>query len=338
MERPAPDSRTRVTRMKRTRSITLRGGHRYALSALVLVVVTWYTLVSIPLVHAVTRAQANALPQVVAGMLERLEKFASKHVDARNVDVWLPPDYDAKKRYPVLYMHDGQMLFDPKSTWNKQAWQIDKVATKLIADGKVRDFIVVGIWNNGKFRHAEFYPEKFLPFVPEEKRKEFVSLALNGKPLADAYLRFIVEELKPAIDARYSTVRDASGTFLMGSSMGGLISAYGLLEYPNVFGAAAALSPHWIAVYGRNDIFPDAAIAYLKNKLPAAGKLKLYMDRGTIELDEQYDQAQKKIDTLVRERGHTAPRVVSLVFEGAGHNEAAWNARLDIPLLFLLSK
>jgi predicted alpha/beta superfamily hydrolase len=291
---------------------------------------------------ALTITQISPSPQVVAGVvagkLERLEKFPSTHVDARNVDVWLPPNYTPSKRYAVLYMHDGQMLFDPKSTWNKQAWQVDVIAAKLMAENKVRDFIIVGIWNNGKQRHTEYYPEKFLPHLPQEKRDEFIKLALNGKSLADAYLRFIVEELKPAIDKRYSTVREPTGTFVMGASMGGLISAYALLEYPLVFGAAAAMSPHWIAVYGRNDIFPDAALAYMKAKLPAAGKLKLYMDRGTIELDEQYDIVQPKIDALIKERGHVPPNIVSRVFEGAGHNETAWRERLEIPLLFLLGR
>lgn len=301
----------------------------------------WCATMSISSCYAQTSAAtipSAVLPEVSAGTVVRLEKFASKYVDARNVDVWLPPDYSASKRYAVVYMHDGQMLFDPTSTWNKQAWQVDKVATKLLEEGRVRDFIIVGIWNNGKSRHAEFYPEKFLPFVADATRREFVTRALNGRPQADAYLRFVVEELKPAIDARYSTARDASGTFLMGSSMGGLISVYALLEYPQVFGAAAALSTHWIATFERNVVFPDAAIAYLKTKLPPAGQLKLYMDRGTAELDAQYDQAQQKIDALMRAHGHVPPHVISRVFDGAGHNESSWHARLDVPLLFLLAK
>lgn len=283
-------------------------------------------------------ALAQALPQVIAGRLERLERFASRHVDARHVDVWLPPGYAPGKPHAVLYMHDGQMLFDASTTWNKQAWDVDKVAAPMLQTGRLRDFIVVGVWNNGTKRFPEYYPQRFMAHLPESARKGLEQRGLEGTPLADAYLRFLVEELKPAIDARYSTVRDASGTFLMGSSMGGLISVYGLLEYPRVFGAAAALSTHWITMMEDNEVFPAAAIAYLREKLPAPGSLRLYMDHGTTELDAQYGRAQRRVDALLRERGFGPPQVVSRVFEGTGHNERAWGARLEIPLNFLLGR
>jgi predicted alpha/beta superfamily hydrolase len=282
---------------------------------------------------------AQALPQASAGRIERLENFASTHIDARHVDVWLPPGYTSEKRYAVLYMHDGQMLFDPKTTWNKQAWQVDIVASRLMTEGKLRDFIVVGPWNNGKLRHAEYFPQKWLPHVlPVDMRDAFIARGLNGKPLADAYLRFVVEELKPVIDKRYATLPDAPNTFLMGASMGGLISIYALCEYPQVFGGAAALSTHWIGVGERNTAMPDAALVYLRDKLPKPGLHRIYMDRGTAELDAMYDQAQPRIDALMRERGFTAPDFVTRVFVGEGHNEVAWHKRLDVPLLLLLGR
>lgn len=271
-----------------------------------------------------------------AGRIERLENFPSQYVDARHVEVWLPPGYSAEKRYAVLYMHDGQMLFDPNTTWNKKAWRVDEVAARLMAEGAVRDFIIVGPWNNGELRHAEYFPAGFLPHLSAEVRERFVVEAFKGRSRSDDYLRFLVKELKPAIDARYPTRADRENTFVMGSSMGGLISVYALSEYPEVFGGAAAVSTHWIGGFERNDAVPNAALAYLREKLPKPGTARLYMDRGTTELDALYDESQPRIDALLAEMGYTAPFFVTRVFEGTGHNENDWHDRVDQPLRFLL--
>jgi enterochelin esterase-like enzyme len=284
---------------------------------------------------------APAVPSVRAGRLERLSAaWPSRFVDPRPVDVWLPPGYDGRRPHAVLYMHDGQMLFDPATTWNKQAWELDAVATPLLdasaGAGRLRDFIVVGVHNNGRKRFAEYYPQAFLAHLPPAAREGLVQRGLEGAALSDAYLRFLVEELKPAIDRRYATLPAREHTLLMGSSMGGLISVYALLEHPQVFGAAAALSTHWITLFEDNEVFPAAGLAYLRQKLPAPGALKLYMDHGTTELDAQYPRAQQRVDALLKERGFGPPQVVSRVFEGTGHNERAWRGRLAIPLRFLL--
>jgi enterochelin esterase-like enzyme len=278
------------------------------------------------------------LPRASTGRLERLPLLASRHVDPRPVDVWLPPGYDGSRRHAVLVMHDGQMLFDASTTWNRQAWEVDAVAAPLLAAGRLRDFIVVAVHNNGSQRFAEYYPQGFLAHLPAAARGALAERGLQGAPRADAYLRFLVEELKPAIDARYATAAGPQHTMLMGSSMGGLISVYALLEYPQVFGAAAALSTHWITTFEHNEVYPAAALAYLREKLPAPGALKLYMDHGTTQLDAQYGRAQQRIDALLAERGFGPPRVVSRVFEGTGHNERDWSARLHVPLGFLLGR
>jgi enterochelin esterase-like enzyme len=281
-------------------------------------------------------AGAQPLPEVAVGRIERLADFPSKHVDPRHVDVWLPAGYSAAKRYAVLYMHDGQMLFDAGRTWNRQAWFVHLAVDRLFRDGRIPDTLVVGIWNKDKLRHSEYYPQKFLPFVDQPLRSTFVDQALAGRPRSDAYLRFLVEELKPAIDARYATRPGRDSTFVMGSSMGGLISLYAMNEYPQVFGGAAALSTHWIGTFERNAALPLAAFSYLRKHLADPATHRLYMDRGTTELDARYAPHQPFVDELVAERGYTAANSLSRVFEGAGHNEAAWAARLEIPLLFLL--
>lgn len=116
-----------------------------------------------------------------------------------------------------------------------------------------------------------------------------------------------------------------------------MISVNALLAYPEVYGAAATLSTHWIGLLERNDDISDAAVAWLRTSLPAPSSgLRWYLDRGTRDLDAQYAHAQGQVDALLRERGFAPPQVVSRVFDGAGHTERDWAARVDIPLSFLL--
>ena len=102
------------------------------------------------------------LPKVSSGKIIRWENMSADGITGRNVDIWLPADYNEKTKYNVLYMNDGQMLFDGSISWNKQEWKVDEWMTALVRLKKIRNTIVVGIWNNGKYRHAEYYPEKSL--------------------------------------------------------------------------------------------------------------------------------------------------------------------------------
>ena len=295
----------------------------------------WTKTASLTVSCLIMAACAQPVPHVEAGRVERLEHLRSKFVDARHVDVWLPRDYSLQRRYAVLYMHDGQMLFDATTTWNKQAWIIQSAVTRLVDQGDIEPLIIVGIWNNGKYRHSEYFPQKFLKFIPEPTHSLFVAAGLEGRARADAYLRFIVEELKPMIDARYATRPDREHTFIMGSSMGGLISVYAICEYPGVFGAAAALSTHWTGEGKANEEIPAAGRCYLADALPDPASHRLYMDHGTTELDALYVPYQPLVDGVVLQRGYTDANFMSRVFEGAGHNERAWAERADIPLRFL---
>ncbi|CAN5154120.1 alpha/beta hydrolase-fold protein [soil metagenome] len=279
---------------------------------------------------------AEPLPQATEGRIERWANFPSKFVDARHVDIWLPADYTPAKRYAVVYMHDGQMLFDPKTTWNKQAWNVDQTVTRLVKAGRIPDLIVVGPHNNGKFRHSEYFPQKYLAGMPEAARDKLIKEALQNRPQSDAYLRFLVEELKPAVDAKYATKPGRDSTFVMGSSMGGLISVYAMNQYPQVFGGAAGLSTHWIGGYKPNSAIPLAAFNDLRANLADPATHRLYQDHGTIELDALYAPYQVMVDDLARERGYEdGKNFMTRVFEGTGHNEVAWATRLEIPLLFL---
>lgn len=277
------------------------------------------------------------MPQPADGRVERWANFPSRFVDARHVDIWLPADYSPDKRYAVIYMHDGQMLFDARTTWNQQAWQVDRAVTRLVKAGRLPDVIVVGPHNNGKFRHSEFFPQKFLPLMPEAARERLIKEGLQGRPQSDVYLRFLVEELKPAVDARYATRPGRESTVLMGSSMGGLISVYAMSEYPQVFGGAAGLSTHWVGGYKSNAAIPLAAFNYLRAHLPDPTTHRLYQDHGTAELDALYAPYQVMVNDLARERGYEdGKNLMTQVFDGTGHNKKAWAARLEVPRLFLL--
>lgn len=289
---------------------------------------------------------STPVPTPSTGRVERLADAPSKYVPARDVDVWLPPGYPAYGRYAVLYMQDGQMLFDGSITWNHQEWRADEVAAALMAVGAVQPFIIVGIHNGGARRHDEYFPQKPFESLPAAERRRI--LAMRRPPdqplfaegvVSDAYLKFVVEELKPAIDARYAVYTDAAHTAVMGSSMGGLISLYAISEYPQVFGAAACLSTHWPGTFeAEHNPVPDAFFAYLRQHLPDPATHRLYFDHGTATLDAMYPALQAKADALVRARGYTAANWSTRRFEGAEHTEAAWSARLDQPLRFLFGR
>jgi predicted alpha/beta superfamily hydrolase len=289
----------------------------------------------------------NKLPAVVSGKIERIANFESKYVTARNIDVWLPAGYSNAKKYAVLYMHDGQMLFDANTTWNKQAWDVDDVASRLVKAKQMQEVIVVGIWNGGKTRHADYFPQK--PFeslsavekdsVTVQLKRSHVPLKKAFKPKSDNYLKFIVRELKPYIDKTYSVHSNRENTYIMGSSMGGLISMYAICEYPQVFGGAACLSSHWTGTFTlKHNPVPNAFLKYLMEKLPNSGKHKIYFDCGDQTLDKLYPEIQKKVDKVMAKRGYSKAHWLSKYFPGENHSEDAWKKRLHVPLEFLLGK
>lgn len=259
------------------------------------------------------------------------------YVRPRQVDVWLPPDFSEKKRYPVLYMQDGQNLFDPKTSSYGTAWEVDSVLTALIRSGQVRGCIVVGIWGTDR-RFQEYAPAKPYYGMSEPEREQLAK-ERAGLPLSDEYLKFIVEELKPYIDQHYPTKPDRKNTFVAGSSMGGLISLYAALEYPKVFGGAACVSTHWpLSVKQDSPAFTEAMLTYLEAKLPQRRRPKLYFDYGTTTLDAWYEPHQLRVDSLLRAKGYTERNWITRKYEGAAHNEAAWQQRVAVPLRFLLGR
>ena len=277
------------------------------------------------------------------GRVDRLTLTPSGLGAERNIDVWLPVGYDTTRKYAVIYMNDGQMLFDSTTTWNKQEWGADEVAAKLIAENKIRPCIIVGIWNRDQYRYSEYFPEKALSFFPERRRAKLIRKEMMGEPLGDKYLRFLVSELKPYIDSHYSTFTDKENTIIMGSSMGGLISLYAICEYPDVFGGAGCISTHLPMIgvnwFRKNDNrMAKSFRKYLSANLPSPENHKIYFDYGTKTLDAAYGPYQKKADKLMSAAGYSEKNWTTIKYEGHDHSEKSWNSRLNIPFEFLIGK
>ena len=283
-------------------------------------------------------------PTVSSGKLVEYPEFPSSYLGKRMVRVWLPEGYRTSEKYQVLYVHDGQMLWDAATTWNQQEWQLDEHLSLLQKTQKIKPTIVVAIDNAGKSRHAEYFPQKPFESLSLKKQDSLYALYRNpdqilfqGKIYSDHYLKFLTNELNPFIDQNYSTHRDASHTFIMGSSMGGLISMYALCEYPKVFGGALCLSTHWPGIFNsENNPIPEAFQHYLASHLPPPKNHKFYFDYGTETLDKMYEPYQLEVDQIMKSKGFTSKNWTTKKFPGADHSEKSWAARLSIPLELML--
>lgn len=263
------------------------------------------------------------------GSLQYHRNFPSRWVEKRTIVVWLPPGYaQSRAHYPVIYMHDGQNLFDPATAYIGVDWGIDAALGELIQKREVPPAIVVGIWNTPD-RIPEYMPQK--PYESLSETTQQALLEEHGKgAFSDAYLRFLVNELKPAIDQEYRT--QPQYCVIGGSSMGGLVSIYAVCEYPQVFSAAVCLSTHWPAGEG-------IVVDYLLRSLPAPSNHVFYFDHGTETLDAQYSPYQQHVDNIMSTMGYRlGTNWISRVFPGEDHSERAWRKRVKIPLAFVLNR
>lgn len=292
-------------------------------------------------------ASAPAAAGVSVGRLDDLGVLQSRYADPRKVVVWLPSGYRPHgPKYSVLYMHDGQNLFDKADAGYGMEWRIDETLDRLIRANKVRPTIVVAIWNTPK-RLREYVPSKAFAHLPPADMDRVRAL-YGGDPLSDGYLKFIVRELKPRIDARYNVRTDRANTAIMGSSMGALISLYAIDEYPRVFGGAGMLSTHWpLFLPAEGKTLSDAEFEtvsaafelYLAPALPSPATHRLYFDHGSETLDAHYARYQERIDRIVARRGYRrGVNWISRNFPGQVHNEISWASRVEIPLRFLLPR
>jgi predicted alpha/beta superfamily hydrolase len=235
---------------------------------------------------------------------------------ARDVIVYLPPGYEIERdrRYPVLYLQDGQNLFDGATAFIfGQHWRVGETANALINEGAVEPLIIVGVYNAGEKRIDEYTPTK-------DRRSQ-----IGGK--ADLYGRFLVEELKPFVDERYRTLTASEDTGLGGSSLGGLVSLHLGIKYPHVFGKLAVLSP---------SIWWDRRVILGKVRtLDTKPALRIWIDVGTEEGRDAVKDAGLLRNALIA-RGWVLDEDLKY-FEavGARHNELAWADRVDEVLRFL---
>jgi enterochelin esterase-like enzyme len=278
--------------------------------------------------NAVLDVQSNATVDIVVGNWKDVlrKDFARKvegqvtgtvkyhrHLEGegilpRDVIVWLPPGYEktSAKRYPVLYVHDGQNAFDPTTSFLGVDWQIDETADHLIHEKKMQEIIVVAIGNT------------------PDRGQEY-----SDTPKGRAYMRFIVENLKPFIDKEYRTLPDREHTAVMGSSMGGLISFLLVWNYPQTFCQAACLSPAFL--------FRDVnAVSLVEDGSGANKHIRLYIDNGGVGLDAQLQHGCDLMLQALKTNGFTMGKNLEWYSDpGAEHSERAWSKRVWRPLLFM---
>lgn len=263
---------------------------------------------------------AGGLP-VFAGKLWLHELTSRIFGNTRLLRVWLPSDYDGwgTIRYPVLYLNDGQNLFDPETAFAGVHWQVGETATRLVVEGKIPPLIIVGI-DNTKIRACEY--------VPYRSRDPKVL-----KPKGKCYPEFLQTEVIPFITERYSVSRGPENTALGGSSLGGLITLYTQMAAPGIFGRLLIESP---SLFVANRKILDECRRF--RNWPA----RVYVGTGTREVgnaekDERTVADVRELEAILRESGLNEQRLKVRIGEGATHSESAWAARLPEALEFLYS-
>lgn len=291
------------------------------------------------LVGSILSSSASSpIQKADCGIIERLRVVSPQLNDTIDVDVWLPENFTHSERYPVLYMHDGQNLYDAATTWNHQSWEMDSTACRMIAEGKIPPFLIVGIHSNPAIRVAQLMPQKAV--VDAGLEELMAEVKLKGRPvLGDQYADFVVATLKPLIDSIYPTLPDRENTAVMGSSMGGLMSLYLISEYPEVFGGAGCLSTHWYGSWDAGTKFGDAMMRYVENNLPDPATHRIYFDHGTSTIDAYYGPWETQALLIAQMKGYQyGKNLDSYIDYGAPHEENAWARRVSRPLYFLLGK
>lgn len=258
------------------------------------------------------------------------KKVKSKYVDNREVSIFIPGEKYGPGPWPVLYMHNGQNVFKPEGSSEKETWNVDQILEQLFQVG-MSPCVVVAI-HSSWCAFQEFVPQK-LDCVNQGGTKS------KKTPLAsDAYLKFIVEELKPRIDKKLPVKKDQPNTYIAGSGLAGLVSLYAISEYPETFGGAACLSTHWpLTLDNSNEACTDKMIKYFGFHLPDPDKHKIYFDYGTEGLDADYEPWQQKMDVLMRRAKYfEGENWTTQKFEGHDHSVRYWKQRFPIALKFLM--
>jgi predicted alpha/beta superfamily hydrolase len=259
---------------------------------------------------------------VLTGTIRRHPNFTSQFLGPRDVVVYLPSGYDKEpnRRYPVLYMHDGQNIFDSSSAGME--WQMDETAERLISSGRIKPVIIVGVYN------TEARTDEYTPTPMEWTRPSGAVHKGGGK--ADLYGRLLIEELKPFIDRTYRTRPEPRSTALGGASFGGLVSLYLGLKHPDVFGGILAVSP---TVQWDGEVILKTIAA-----LPAKTPQRIWADMGTREGEGMIPRVRRLRDALLARGWKLGDDLGYMEQEHAHHDEIAWASRVEPMLLFLYRK
>jgi enterochelin esterase-like enzyme len=287
---------------------------------------------------------APALAREQTGRFVEYEHVAAAGLPEQRLTIWLPPGYDkGRKRYPVLYMHDGHNLFDPaKSNFNK-VWAADKAMLTAVRTGRVEPHIIVGVWAPGKDRYRQYLPQTIYQAASGTPRAAMDAM-IEGPVVSEAYLTWLAGPLKQWVDASFRTRPGRDDTAIMGSSMGGLMSCYAFMERPETYGRAGCVSSHWPAAdpHKVGEANPELIAlwdSWFAARLGQPGGRRVWLDHGTATLDAFYAPYQEKIDARFAASGWQRGRDwESKVYEGAEHEENAWAKRLPEVFGWLLRK
>ncbi len=270
----------------------------------------------------VDKGQSTPGRNTIAGTTRQHRKFHSDLLPLnRDIYVYLPPGYEQlnnTQRYPVLYMQDGQNLFNEATSFNGIEWKLDEAAEHLIKEGKIEPIIIVGVFNTEQ-RTAEFTP----------------AAMASGESKSDLYAKVFVDEIKSMIDSQYRTLAGAEHTAIGGSSMGGLIDLVILKQYPETFGKVALLTPHLRSATKNIYAALGDDLSFLKGK-------KIWIDMGDAGGDnypgtEPLSDAKQFVEKL-KTSGAAETDIKYTEYPGGEHNEAAWQSRADQVLIYLFSK
>ena len=247
----------------------------------------------------------------ITGNFEVHRKLDYPGLKPRDVIVWLPPGYESnsEKRYPVLYMHDGQNLFDPVTSFQRKEWQVDETADSLIKNNEIIPIIIVGIYNT------------------TDRSEEYCDT-----PLGKKYANFIINKLKPYVDKKYRTLTDTENTSIGGSSLGGLISFIMVWEFSHIFSNAICMSP----------AFKIDQIDYVKNvKLFRGSKknIRVYMFNGGSDLENRLQPGIEEMMNTLKKKDYI-PDIDFFWFKDktASHNESTWSQYFWQPLKIFYKK
>ncbi|UYO00731.1 MAG: alpha/beta hydrolase [Devosia sp.] len=294
--------------------------------------------------HAAGLADGAADPVAEPGRIVHWRNVESEHVGPRDVTIWLPQE--AAGPLPVIYAHDGENLFDNAVSVDDFPLNLDAAMGALAASG-VGPAIIVGIWATAE-RTREYNAQSVVDDLPGHVR-EAVELSCEGALSSEAYLTFITDELKPRVDAEFDTLPDAANTFTFGVSMGGLIAVEALATRPDIFGGAVAMSAHMFMMGPASanpdfpmppDAFPEieAALTRLGERMPDPATHRLWIDHGTIDLDQYYSGSHKALaDGLIAAGWKPTESLEARVYVGTGHHGSWWIPRVPEALRFLLT-